>query len=190
MRRSENQAIQTELWGYRCRSRLEARWLVYLDALHITFDFEPEGYELKSGKYLPDLWLPQVSLFAEIKPDRPTMGELNRACDLVRTTKQGLIFLIGIPDLYSYPVVQYAENALPDMNGVHFTDAMVAMYHGYPVNEHRFYSSTGWEHPTEIDRYIVPQDQRKLWNDEVGFAIEAARSARFEHGESPVRRSA
>lgn len=47
--------IETEYKGYRFRSRLEARWAVFFDALGIKWEYEPEGFELPSGKrYLPD----------------------------------------------------------------------------------------------------------------------------------------
>lgn len=49
------QAIETEYRGYRFRSRLEARWAVYLDAIGWPWEFEPEGFELSQGlRYLPD----------------------------------------------------------------------------------------------------------------------------------------
>ena len=48
-------AIETEYDGYRFRSRLEARWAVFFDALGVDYEYEPEGFELPSGKrYLPD----------------------------------------------------------------------------------------------------------------------------------------
>lgn len=47
--------IETEYNGYRFRSRLEARWAVFFDALGVSYEYEPEGFELPSGKkYLPD----------------------------------------------------------------------------------------------------------------------------------------
>lgn len=47
--------IETYYNGYRFRSRLEARWAVFLDALGVEYEYEPEGFELPSGKrYLPD----------------------------------------------------------------------------------------------------------------------------------------
>jgi hypothetical protein len=47
--------IETYYNGYRFRSRLEARIAVFLDALGVEYEYEPEGFELESGKYyLPD----------------------------------------------------------------------------------------------------------------------------------------
>ena len=48
-------AIETMYNGYRFRSRLEARWAVFFDALGVKYEYEPEGFLLPSGKcYLPD----------------------------------------------------------------------------------------------------------------------------------------
>lgn len=48
-------SIPTEYNGYRFRSRLEARWAIFFDALGVDYEYEPEGFELPSGKrYLPD----------------------------------------------------------------------------------------------------------------------------------------
>lgn len=47
--------IETEYNGYLFRSRLEARWAVFFDALGVKYEYEPEGFRLPSGKqYLPD----------------------------------------------------------------------------------------------------------------------------------------
>jgi hypothetical protein len=48
-------AIQTFYKGYHFRSRLEARWAVFFDALGLKWEYEPEGFELPGGVwYLPD----------------------------------------------------------------------------------------------------------------------------------------
>ena len=47
--------IETYYNGYRFRSRLEARWAVFFDALGVKYEYEPEGFKLPSGRmYLPD----------------------------------------------------------------------------------------------------------------------------------------
>ena len=48
-------AIETKYKGYRFRSRLEARWAVFFDALGLRWEYEPEGFDLgAAGWYLPD----------------------------------------------------------------------------------------------------------------------------------------
>jgi hypothetical protein len=62
-------AIETEYKGYRFRSRLEARWAVFFDALPLRWEYEPEGFVTSDGtRYLPDFWLPEIRTLAEIKP--------------------------------------------------------------------------------------------------------------------------
>jgi hypothetical protein len=36
--------IETFYRGYRFRSRLEARWAVFMDAAGIVWEYEPEGF--------------------------------------------------------------------------------------------------------------------------------------------------
>lgn len=61
--------IQTIFKGYRFRSRLEARWAVFLDTLGLRWEYEPQGFELRDGtRYLPDFYLPNQETFVEIKP--------------------------------------------------------------------------------------------------------------------------
>lgn len=49
--------IETEYNGYRFRSRLEARWAVFFDALEIPYEYEAQGYTLDGVPYLPDFTL-------------------------------------------------------------------------------------------------------------------------------------
>lgn len=47
-------AIQTSYKGYKFRSRLEARWAVFFDALGLDWQYEVEGFDLGGVYYLPD----------------------------------------------------------------------------------------------------------------------------------------
>lgn len=40
------QPIQTSYAGHRFRSRLEARWAVFFDAMKIDWEYEPQGYTI------------------------------------------------------------------------------------------------------------------------------------------------
>lgn len=64
-------AIETRYAGCHFRSRLEARWAVFFDSLGITWEYEPQGFELPSGRYLPDFWLPELSTWYEVKGTEP-----------------------------------------------------------------------------------------------------------------------
>lgn len=72
-------AKETQYKGYRFRSRLEARWAVFFDALGLTWKFEPEGFDLSDGTaYLPDFFISDVDsgIWIEVKPDNCTAQEL------------------------------------------------------------------------------------------------------------------
>jgi hypothetical protein len=60
-------AIETEYAGCRFRSRLEARWAVFFDALDIEWMYESEGFETPAGRYLPDFYLPASKRWIEVK---------------------------------------------------------------------------------------------------------------------------
>ena len=100
-------AIETFYKGYRFRSRLEARWAVFFDALGIKWEYEPEGYDLgEAGWYLPDFWLPEYSAFIEVKAVDPTEEERRKMHALItgfaneQDFRHGY-FAIGIPDAES-----------------------------------------------------------------------------------------
>jgi hypothetical protein len=89
--------IETEYAGYRFRSRLEARWALWMDTLHIPYVYEPEGYEADGVRYLPDFWLPKQGIWAEVKPEKPNEKEIKKACMLADGTDKSLFFLIETP---------------------------------------------------------------------------------------------
>lgn len=89
------QAIQTAYAGHIFRSRLEARWAVFLDLLRVEWRYEYEGYELPSGRYLPDFWLPEIKTWLEIKPTTPTDDEIAKCRELAVATDQQVILMHG-----------------------------------------------------------------------------------------------
>jgi|GEM_PF-1538723 len=60
-------AIETEYAGVRFRSRTEARWAVFFDALGLKWEHEPEAYTDGRTWYTPDFWLPELDRFWEVK---------------------------------------------------------------------------------------------------------------------------
>lgn len=95
--------IETVYKGYKFRSRLEARWAVFFDALGIVWEYEKEGYYLGDGEcYLPDFWLPQLDMFVEVKGKRPTENERKKAYYLSKLSKKQVAIIGTIPDPYDY----------------------------------------------------------------------------------------
>lgn len=97
----EGRAIETRFRGHRFRSRLEARWAVFFDALAIRWVYEIEGFDLDGTWYLPDFWLPDLGWWAEVKPalafaDRRLKDEATRRIVLLAgRTQRPAVLLEG-----------------------------------------------------------------------------------------------
>jgi hypothetical protein len=162
--------IETQYKGYRFRSRLEARWAVFFDALGIRWEYEPEGFDLGFCYYLPDFLLyPPEGLarvfpeyyqntWIEIKPVEPTPDDVLKLTKIIHSiTDHHGVFL------WSNFSLKTAAKAL------HFYHHWI---HG------AFIADSGGM------PYIWSFAKRALYDDVIA-AFTAARSARFEHGERP-----
>jgi len=205
---SDIKAIETQYKGYRFRSRLEARWAVFFDKLGVGWEYEKQGYALPSGPYLPDFWLPSIPCWVEIKPEQPTELESNLAGELGEYTGHAVYIFCGLPSLEP----DYEGNAVrefPDWdNGQMFTVcgrcATVGVEYEarsdrlpckecYACMERR---TTGRViGPCEFQGGCEKRCQRSSHGDRghtygdygggrYAAAVKAARSARFEFGES------
>lgn len=80
------------------RSRLEARWAIYFDILHIKWEYEPERIELPGGiRYTPDFWFPERKAWGEVKPRPFTDKEVMKCKLLVQKTGFPCVEFIGKP---------------------------------------------------------------------------------------------
>lgn len=166
----EPKPIETVYNDYRFRSRLEARWAVFFDALGIQYEYENEGYDLgELGWYLPDFWLPQVEMWAEVKPKQFTDLEYRRAAEL-----GNVLMLEGTPDYRTYFVAKKNSGWLDDY--------LVCNYFMWEDNKCCFYHNTEFTGllPDEMVPYVKDKFGKHLTK-----GIKAAKSARFEHGETP-----
>lgn len=168
---SEIKPIETVYAGYRFRSRLEARWAVYFDARKIEYEYEPEGWDLgELGWYLPDFWLPQVSMWAEVKAGEFSELEAAKCKALALGTGYPCLLLHGAPDLRNYWAYEPEEwEGHPELATNDY------LLHGSPywLDEARFFGCTGageWE----IKEY--PQNTSDF------SAVSLARRARFDRG--------
>ena len=153
-------AIETHYNGYHFRSRTEARWAVYFDTLKIKYEYEKEGYDLgKLGWYLPDFWLPQVSMFAEVKGQEFTKKEYKKCVELVKQSNYPCLMLIGTPEAKPY-------NAIQDWYG-EYVDCEYLLSAIYLLDQHRL-----------VDTAYNGGDTAPY--DDTIHAVIAARSARFK----------
>lgn len=211
-------AIETEYKGYRFRSRLEARWAVFFDAIGMEFQYEHQGYEkeIYEGKvyrYLPDFYLPSLKMHAEVKGD-PHWNEkeghdfgwfLDYDCPLPHFTDSkyehpgGLILLGEVPHIQfgvvCHPIIRHYKGLHRDFisfdggNRIRQEDAVWLMRFD-DLND--FVFSGTWDGTTgDCLEYF---DQRpmaietKRAHRDVVEAYIKARQARFEFGETRAAR--
>jgi hypothetical protein len=80
------------------KSRLEARWAYYFDLLGVKWEYEPEGFGLKSGAYCPDFLL-ENRCWAEVKPEVFEFTDFTQKfSQLVQGTQTHLVVLNGLPN--------------------------------------------------------------------------------------------
>jgi hypothetical protein len=163
-------AIETSYKNYRFRSRLEARWAVFFDALGIRWEYEKEGYQLPSGSYLPDFFIPipsreypKAGLWVEIKGFEAIKRERQLLDELCQETKHTSYLMQGMP----------------------FENKMYMVHHSWKSGAYGQREQPKGYPPAFIEYSLWYFLTRFDVADKVDAAIAAARSARFEHGESP-----
>ena len=215
-------AIQTRYKGYHFRSRLEARWAVFFDAMGWNWEYEPEGFDLGNGLYyLPDF---KITLFCdgfpiehwyEIKPSHEKDDGKMRAFqqlfsriaekeDTMSSFRGGV--LTGDPfeyfevnmDHYNLPVGSKSKACARCGDLCCEADYFVSGEMGflcYPCDPETH--SGGNNDPEKDGVFECEYTPHKGWimvdSDYYGLLVKRkiesaavkARSARFEHGETP-----
>lgn len=152
--------IETTYRGRRFRSRLEARWAVFFDALELSWEYEPQGFHLSDGSlYLPD-FLIAGGVWAEVKPAHAADSEFDKARlfekDMSASDPSCTVLLLsGLPHTGLLSRVSLVHNSLK----------FSPVYYG------------GLETGCWTEHDILLQK-----------AVDAALGARFEHGESGAKK--
>jgi hypothetical protein len=98
-------AIETRYNGNKYRSRLEARWAVFMDNLGIEYRYEYEGYDLDGLWYLPDFWLPALEMWIEVKPGDPSPGDLEKIRRLTMASSESpVVLFMDVPGQHQISV--------------------------------------------------------------------------------------
>jgi hypothetical protein len=134
-------SIEQEYGGTIYRSRTEARWAMLFHLADLSFQYEPEGYKLESGWYIPDFWVQDWGCFFEVKPPDVIIeagyycDERSQAEDLAHLTNCDVIFGCGNPHV----TLKLARIPVDGIPPVHewLTDR-VPSYLVSKVMEHRF----------------------------------------------------
>ena len=126
--------------GITFRSRLEARWAVYFDAIGITYEYEMERYDFTPDmSYLPDFYLREVNMWAEVKPVQLDGIELTKVEYLVLTTEIPCLLLVGSPQAKPYEAIYFERSHDNLRNWTQSYWHALSNYHDYPQYEGRFY---------------------------------------------------
>lgn len=180
-------AIPTAYKGYLFRSRLEARWAVFLDSFREEWEYEKEGYELPSGRYLPDFWLPRLGLWLEIKGEEPKKQEIELCADLGEETDRPVAIAWGIPTSNPGRLKVYCFDYKDSTAGTGWwprcfwsldTTRNLCICSSDDMSRDYMSPQCGNDFPgmKQVSQISCPIPE---------FHINAAKSARFEHGETP-----
>ncbi len=190
--------IETRYNGYRFRSRLEARWAVFFDTLGIEYRYEHEGFNLDGLYYLPDFYIPSVEGWFEVKGD-VELSDVDREKieRLARASNRLIGVLAGDIDGYQRvricgrsPVASAVEwlfgrwvfCPICHSAAIVVTLAPVATGNNEVLCLSRQRKCTAARMPVSFRERVI---SAQPWTDpRIMRAFDAARSARFEHGEN------
>lgn len=179
--------IQTRYGGCRFRSRLEARWAVFFDRLAIPWEYEPAGFFLGNRAYLPDFWLPRQNLYYEVKGADPLSGYRDRMAHLAEGRRLRTVLAVGdIPRPETDPC-GLAEAGSPFFMEVYFPDGGMDYPYAWTRCDHCGATDVQFNGIQERNCECVAGDRGigdGARHPDLLAAYEAARSARFEHGEN------
>lgn len=179
--------IETLYKGYRFRSRLEARWAVFFDAIVVRWEYEKQGFELgEQGCYLPDFWIEDWRKWVEIKPTLDDVGE-SETQRLVEFSRRigPLLLMVGSPwpgELQIFEMCRFMDFEPPWIWG---EIASCRKCNGHCLladDEIHHNGSTGF---MMLGRHADCDTEKYPISGSLLPAYQAARSARFEHGERP-----
>lgn len=192
-------AIETVYDGYRFRSRLEARWAVFFNALGIPYEYEKEGYDLSGykllgddpdskspkrlGWYLPDFWLPIQKCWIEIKGRCPIdIEKATASCLAQMTGRRAFVQFAPVP--FPHPGAVNSDAALgPGGWRYWWCECPVCSYLGLAIEGHPERLACDCSLGDLNGRLRPSYDAPRIL-----AAYAAARQARFEHGETPSGR--
>lgn len=194
--------IETVYNGYKFRSRLEARWAVFFDAMGIRYEYEHEGFEIEFGngeiiRYLPDFWFPEYRLFGEVKGidcrgqlPRDDAEKMSWMIDFNGPCANGIILLGNIPapenaETMDWAIWKYTGKGIGYGYAIGDTpppDAWDLDFIEY--SESAPYSFKSWD-DLVVTSALYKEPNRYKCACRTEKALTKARQARFEFGETP-----
>ena len=207
--------IETLYNGYRFRSRLEARWAVFLDALGVDYMYEPQGFVTEDGEtYLPDFkvkcygtrgfapYAAPFDLYIEVKGEGDSQSE-RKLLSFAKNMEDMELRDSAYGDRKGCPVLVVGD--VPNITcEADLTDA--AVFGSYdrvrgfnticPFNYQLIDGDYFAAYPAVRNgcfflygddcNYILDDNGEPMGEDQrIMRAYQIARTARFEHGETP-----
>jgi hypothetical protein len=189
-------AIETEYAGCRFRSRLEARWAVFFDRMGIDWEYEPQGFVVGGRSYLPDFRLTDGGTWIEVKGREKDLDRnlMHAAVLHLPPADPGLPVLVIVGPIPPPPEVGWSWIGFERTN----EDGKLVLW-----SAHWSFTPTSFpQHPlrlgdtssaTNVDAggpWLEPTADMSTTVNAANYELERgayrdARSARFEHGESP-----
>lgn len=199
--------IETMFNDYRFRSRLEARWAIVLESIRQEWEYEKEGFDINGTWYLPDFFIHYNSatprgwgFWLEIKPVPLTDSQIETLATLVRITGHTTYAACGNSwtGEHIIYVFKHSRVSIPD-DIPWISDGQILEEDHHDIPEFiKLFQEWNYRLPYPKDRHLVVKSnsgerQFSFFNDyrfstgnvSLMDAFQAARSARFEYGESP-----
>lgn len=171
------QIIETNYDGYRFRSRAEAMWAVFFNAIGWKYNYKMEGFGGSGFSYLPDFYMPQLEIWLEVKGAEPAEHEMNVARALSRSRRQRVLIAIGQPEPSDQMII-FEEGKASCLGRFHFAEDR--------RNEGEYWLASHEGAAISIGPVVGPDHERlPLLTQRVRAAYAAAKQTGFEHGEKP-----
>lgn len=171
--------------GHRYRSRLEARFAVFLDLMGIDFRYEHEGFDLGGLWYLPDFWIPDSNIYIEIKePSVMADEDIQKVIRLAKQIAQPayicarpdvpIMTIVATPSHWTY-VPSYFVHC-PICRGLGFT---AETFDNYVIPEVIPFWCPKCSHGKHLN--VKRRQLESIFTPQFVEAATKAKQARFEH---------
>ena len=166
---------------------------MFFDELGLDWVYEPEGYHLHNGDlYLPDFYIRDIGMFVEIKGDHPNKTEIDRCMWLADGSGQAVFLAVGLPlenpgTLFCWDMTDSSGGSYEGSASIVWPSGCVAEVVSHDDSrvdrDRELFLKFFVENPVGARHqpfHLMPHPQRSM--------ADAAKSARFEHGEKGTRK--
>jgi hypothetical protein len=105
-----------------------------MDHAGVQWEYEPEGFSLPSGQYLPDFWLPKEQIWMEIKPLTCDDVDLSLCDELADLSGKSCVMICGSPYLVPFDGV----------DGYLSPEFFTRTFHGWRLPDSNVFEHDAW----------------------------------------------